>query len=120
MDKVYIISRYRASDKAQQELNKAVARYFSRMVVESGDVPVAPHLFYPQFLDDNIPAEREYGLELGIYELRNADKFLLILIDGVISEGMLNEIAEVSRLEMPGCIVSMTQEEIIEAMKVVE
>lgn len=120
MDKVYIISRYRANDNTQQEFNKDVARYFCRMVVEGGDMPVAPHLFYTQFLDDNKPIERDYGLELGISELRNSDRFLLIIIDGVISEGMRNEIAEVSRLRMPGYIMAMTQEEIIEAMKVVE
>ena len=119
MDKVYVISRYRASDYKQQEFNKEVARYFCRKIVEDGDVPVAPHLFYTQFLDDNYPDERQCGLELGIWELQNANKFLLVVIDGIISEGMRNEIAEVSRLGIQGRIVTMTQKEITEAMKVV-
>lgn len=119
MDKVYIISRFRAEEHKQQEFNKAVARYFCRQIVNEGKVPVAPHIFYTQFLDDSYPKDRMHGLKLGIWELRNAQEFLLVIIDGVISEGMRNEIEEVSRLGLPGRIVTMTQKEITEAMKVV-
>lgn len=119
MDKVYVISRFRANEYKQQEFNKAVARYFCRQIVNEGKVPVAPHIFYTQFLDDSYPEDRERGTKLGIWELRNAQEFMLVIIDGVISEGMRNEIEEVSRLELPGRIVTMTQKEITEAMKVV-
>ena len=119
MDKVYVISRFRANEYKQQEFNKAVARHFCRQIVNEGKVPVAPHIFYTQFLDDNYPDDRERGVNLGLWELRNAQEFLLIVIDGVISEGMAAEIKEVSRLGIPGRIVTMTQKEITEAMKVV-
>lgn len=119
MDKVYIISRYRANNQRQQEFNKDVARYFCRAIIDEGKVPVAPHIYYTQFLDDNFPDDRECGLGLGIWELHNSQEFLLVIIDGIISEGMQNEIEEVSRLGLPGRIVSMTSQEIMEAMKVV-
>lgn len=119
MDKVYIISRYRSESTKQQEFNKKVARYFCRKVLEEGKVPVAPHLFYTQFLDDDFEEDRECGLVLGLWELRHAKEFLLVVIDGVLSEGMRNEVAEVSRLGIPGRIVSMTEQEIKTAMKVV-
>lgn len=119
MDKVYIISRYRSDSLRQQEFNKEVARYFCRKVIDEGKVPVAPHLFYTQFLDDDFPDDRECGLGLGIWELRNSQEFLLVIIDGIVSEGMRNEIIEVSRLGIPGRIVAMTKQEIKEAMKVV-
>lgn len=64
------------------------------------------------FLDDNFRDDRECGLKLGIMELRHSQSFLLVIIDGVISEGMKREIVEVSRMGIPGRIVAMTHEEI--------
>lgn len=119
MDKVYIISRYRADDRKQVEFNKEVARYFCKKIVEKGKVPVAPHIYYTQFLDDEYQDDRECGMKLGIDALRECQWFLLVVIDGEISEGMKAEIAELSRLNLQGNIVSMTTQEIKEAMKVV-
>lgn len=119
MERTYIISRYRADTEREREFNRSVARHFCRQVLEEGSVPVAPHLFYAQFLDDSFQEDRECGLKMGIWELQQAQSFLLVIIDGVISEGMKGEIAEVSRLGIPGRLVSMTSEEIKQAMKVV-
>ena len=119
MERIYIISRYRANDSKQLEFNKSVARHFCKAIVDEGKVPVAPHLSYTQFLDDDFQDDRARGLDLGILELRHSQEFLLVIIDGIISEGMQNEIQEVSRLGIPGRIVSMTKQEIKEAMKVV-
>lgn len=41
------------------------ARKFSRFAVEQGYIPIAPHLLFPQFLDDNDMVERELGLHFG-------------------------------------------------------
>ena len=119
MDKVYIISRYRAEKQREQEFNKEVARYFCRKIIEEGKEPVAPHLYYPQFLDDNYPAEREAGMYLGIKNLRSCQEFLLVVVDGIVSEGMRSEIEEVSRLGLSGRIVTMTPQEIREEIKVI-
>lgn len=119
MDKVYIISRYRADTKQKIEFNREVARYFCRAVIDEGKVPVAPHLFYTQFLDDDYPDDREIGLDMGLMELRESKEFLLVVIDGVISDGMRGEIAEAGRMCLPGRIVSMTHQEVAEVMKVV-
>ena len=32
---------------------------------DAGYIPIAPHLLFPQFLDDNKPKERELGLFFG-------------------------------------------------------
>ena len=119
MEKVYIISRYRAKNERRIEFHKEVARYFCRKIIDEGNVPVAPHIYYTQFLDDYYPDDRQIGVELAIQDLRSSDKFLLVMIDGVISEGMANELEEVSRLGLPGNIVCMTMQEIKNAMKVV-
>lgn len=47
------------------EKNVAAARMYSRFAVEQGYIPIAPHLLFPQFLDDSDPKERELGLFFG-------------------------------------------------------
>ena len=45
--------------------NIANARKYSRYAVERGYIPIAPHLLFPQFLNDNDITERELGLHFG-------------------------------------------------------
>ena len=58
---VYICSPY-AGDV---ERNTAAARRYSRFAVDKGYIPVAPHLLFPQFLDDADPDERKLGIFFG-------------------------------------------------------
>ena len=58
---VYICSPY-AGDIAG---NVDAARRYSRFAVDKGYIPIAPHLLYPQFLDDADPDERELGIFFG-------------------------------------------------------
>lgn len=55
---VYICSTY----SGNIAVNIENARRYSRFAVNSGFIPLTPHLLYPQFLDENNPAERELGL----------------------------------------------------------
>lgn len=58
---VYICSPYAGDIEA----NVSAARRFSRFAVDSGYIPIAPHLLFPQFLNDNAPDERQLGLLFG-------------------------------------------------------
>ena len=58
---VYICSPY-AGDVSKNVEN---ARSFSRFAVDKGYIPVAPHLLFPQFLNDSNPKERQLGLFFG-------------------------------------------------------
>ena len=58
---VYICSPY-AGDV---EKNVKAAQNYSRFAVDKGYIPVAPHLLFPQFLNDTDPAERQLGLFFG-------------------------------------------------------
>lgn len=58
---VYICSPY-AGDV---EGNTQAARRYSRFAVEKGYIPIAPHLLFPQFLNDSDPKERQLGLFFG-------------------------------------------------------
>ena len=58
---VYICSPY----SGDVDANTAAARRYSRFAVEQGYIPIAPHLLFPQFLDDDNPKERQLGLFFG-------------------------------------------------------
>ena len=47
------------------EKNVVATRTYSRFAVEQGYIPIAPHLLFPQFLDDSDSKERELGLFFG-------------------------------------------------------
>lgn len=121
MKRIYIISRYKAHTRRGRRFNERVARYFCRQVVEAGDQPLAPHLFYTQFMNDNDPKERQRGLRFGLEDLKAADEFLLVLIDGRISEGMAGELAELSRGHGPqqGRLISLTRKEMEKQLRAV-
>ena len=83
---VYICSPY-AGDI---ETNVVAARRYSRFAVEKGYIPIAPHLLFPQFLDDNKPKERELGLFFGNAILSKCAE--MWVFGDWISEGMEAEI----------------------------
>lgn len=112
MEKVYIISRYTAATRKERRFNEQVARYFCREIMREGKRPVAPHLFYTQFCNDDIPEERKAGLAFGIKDLDECDSFLLVIIDGIISAGMRGELEHLSRQDgRRGQIVAMSRKE---------
>ena len=59
---VYICSPY-AGDI---EKNVKAARVYSRFAVDRGFIPIAPHLLFPQFMDDTNPqsVNWDYSLEM--------------------------------------------------------
>lgn len=83
---VYICSPY-AGDI---ENNTAAARRYSRFAVESGYIPITPHLLFPQFLNDGDPKERELGLFFGNAILSKCAE--MWVFGDRISEGMETEI----------------------------
>ena len=58
---VYICSPY----AGEIEKNVKAAQEYSRFAVEKGYIPRAPHLLFPQFLNDANPKERQLGLFFG-------------------------------------------------------
>ena len=58
---VYICSPY----AGEVEKNVEAAQRYSRFAVDKGYIPIAPHLLFPQFLNDRNPKERQLGLFFG-------------------------------------------------------
>lgn len=68
MKYVYICSPYRpVGEDPETELRKNIdqAKRACRLAVSRGLIPLAPHLYFTQFLDDNDPQERKFGQQVG-------------------------------------------------------
>lgn len=84
--KVFISSPYKGD--VEGNIKKAAA--YCRMACEKGYMPIAPHLLFTQFLDDDIEAERALGISMGM------DLILLceeVWVFGSPTEGMAAEIS---------------------------
>lgn len=88
MKKVYICSPCRGD----YENNIQRAKEFSRAAVMQGSIPITPHIYLTQFMDDTIPAERELGLTIGRELVLMCDELWAFGIDCPTS-GMAAEIA---------------------------
>lgn len=117
MEKVYIISRYSADTRKELRFNREVARYFCRKILREGKRPVAPHLYYTQFCDDNDPRERALGLELAIKDLDECDSFLLVIVGGVVSSGMCGELEHLTKTGKQGELIVISK---AQAKKLIE
>lgn len=88
---VYICSPY-AGDI---ESNVSTARRFSRFAVDSGYIPIAPHLLFTQFLSDDDPDERQLGLLFGNVLMSKCAE--VWVFGNYISNGMDAEIKRAKR-----------------------
>lgn len=77
------------------EKNIANARRYSRFAVERGYIPIAPHLLFPQFLNDKDPVERELGLHFGNALMSHCSE--VWVFGETISAGMDAEIRRAKR-----------------------
>ena len=93
--KVFICSNYRGD----VESNVKNAIYWCKEATNQGYLPIAPHLYFPQFLDDDIPSERESGITWGIDILNDCDE--LWVCSENISDGMKREIVHAREQGMP-------------------
>lgn len=102
---VYICSPLRpvSIDAVEREAelndNIALARDACTLAVYRGFLPVAPHLYFPQFLSDDVSAERNLGLDMGKSLLRQCTQ--LWIISPRISSGMSAEIKEAQKCGIP-------------------
>lgn len=103
--KVFICSPFQPRDGTLEERledlyrNQEMARFACRYAVSRGDMPLAPHLYFPQFLSDSDADEREAGIQFGLELLTECDE--LWVIGQRVSEGMRREIRTAQELGLP-------------------
>ena len=91
--KVYICSPYRNNP----EENHTKALQYCRKAFEEGYLPVAPHVYFPQFLNES--TEREEGLDMALQLLLLCDE--LWVFGPQVSEGMKVEIEFARKFKIP-------------------
>lgn len=88
---VYICSPY-AGDV---ETNVQKARRYCRFAVDKGYIPIAPHLLFTQFLNDDSPKERQLGIFFGNVVMSKCSE--VWVFGDRISDGMEAEIKRAKR-----------------------
>ena len=92
---IYIASPY----KGDIEKNISNAKKYALFVSKQTFVPVVPHLYLTQFLNDDIEEERNAGLALGLQMLKRCHE--MWLFGDYISEGMRAEIEFAEKHSIP-------------------
>lgn len=84
------------------EANVDYARRCVRDSLMRGEAPIASHLLYtqPGILDDDVPAERQQGIDAGLAWRRVADRSV-VYIDRGVSKGMEYGIAAAEAAGIP-------------------
>lgn len=105
---VYICSPMKGN--VAENVRKAQA--FCAAAIASHAIPVCPHYFFSELLDERYPADRNLGMEMGIELLKKCDE---IWVFGEPSEGMRAEIEEANSLRLP--VVTVPQSAINKILK---
>ncbi|MEG0702782.1 MAG: DUF4406 domain-containing protein [Christensenella sp.] len=92
---IYVVSPYAGDIQKNTEFAKEACQF----VMDEGHAFFAPHLLYPQLLDDGNLEEREQGMEMGLAVLEKCDE--LWCFGERISHGMFMEIEQAKALGMP-------------------
>lgn len=91
--------------------NTLRARGYCAEVAEMGHIPYAPHLLFPQFLDDTLPEQRERGIAMGLAELALCDELWAWVPPSGSSEGMAAEIDAARELGLPARVINVPEPE---------
>ncbi|EJU25212.1 DUF7768 domain-containing protein [Selenomonas sp. CM52] len=86
----YICSPYRDNPR----VNVMRARQYCKFAVSKGHIPLAPHLYFPQFMSEE--REREKAMSMNFELLKLCGE--LWVFGDKITEGMAEEIAHAERL----------------------
>lgn len=91
---IYICSPLKGD--IERNIKKAIG--YSRFAYINGGVPLAPHVIFTTFLDDEILDERNAGIDMGIALLTKCDE--IWVFGERISEGMAAEIAVAKAMDI--------------------
>ncbi len=105
LKKVFVCSPFRGIGNTEEAASKdyqrniALAKGVCRYITGKGKIPYCPHLYFPRFLMDSDPDEREMGMLMGQTWLAQCDE--LWIIGRRISDGMKREIAKAEEWGIP-------------------
>lgn len=91
---VYICSPY----SGNVDFNVTNARLYCKYAVDNKCIPLAPHLLFPQFMNDEEPIDRELAMFMNMVLLSKCEE--LWVFGNTISQGMGQEIAKAEKRRM--------------------
>ncbi|WP_036916776.1 DUF4406 domain-containing protein [Propionimicrobium sp. BV2F7] len=103
----YICSPYSGDAKT----NAKIARDLSAYAVQCRRIPLAPHLLFPQFMDDTNPVERETAMWFNRVLLTRCDS--MWVYTPRVSKGMRLEIDWAHQLVIPIAYLDRNFEEVL-------
>lgn len=80
------------------DFNIRRARGYSRFAVAQNAIPLAPHLLFPQFLDDTDKQQRDLGIFMGLVLMSKCQEFWCF--GSKISKGMAIELEKAKKRKM--------------------
>lgn len=86
MKKIYVCSKLRGNI----EQNQQNARLYCKVLAGEGDLPIAPHIYFTQFMNDNNEDQRKLALEFNTQLIDFCDE--MYVFGDEISSGMQFEI----------------------------
>ncbi|MBP2654226.1 MAG: hypothetical protein H6Q73_1795 [Firmicutes bacterium] len=95
MKLVYVCSPLR--DNIQRNIRKANG--YCRFATKQSVVPIAPHVMFTRFLDDDISEEREMGLVMGMEILKRCDE--VWVFGDRLTKGMQAELLAAQQMKLP-------------------
>jgi len=92
---IYICSPLRGD--IERNINRANG--YCRFAVTQGVIPLAPHVIFTQFLDEDILEERQLAMQMGLELMYRCTE--MWIFGSNISKGMQGEIVAAERLGIP-------------------
>lgn len=96
MKKIYICSALRGDYEKNIEKARCYSRYVAK---EFGHIPITPHIYFTEFMNDEIPEEREFGIQAGLFLLLSCDE--LWYFGDSVTKGMTTEICTAIKNGIP-------------------
>lgn len=113
---VYICSPYRPSENTAPTLrlmerskNIELCCAACRIAIENGFTPIAPHIYFTRFLNDEDEDQREIGMDIGLKLVEKCEE--LWVFGDRISSGMSREIAVATKNGIPVKIFAISEDE---------
>ncbi len=101
LKKIYVCSRLAGDLENNIEKTKGYAKF---VVKECGAIPIAPHIYFTQFLNDTLPEDRAFGTMAGLMLLSDCDE--LWYFGDSVSQSMVREIIAAKEQGIPVRYVS--------------
>ena len=96
---IFICSPYSGKTEMEQIRNVALARKYCALACSLGFTPFAPHLLYPQFLDNSVTDERDIRINCGLDILQLCSE--LWVCGTKVTDGMKREIQFAKLCDIP-------------------